>query len=85
MSKYDPLYDTLKHVPEHVDDVTLTFAQLEDVLGFRLPASAHKHRAWWANPSTPDHHPYAQAWLGAGWKVDSVDRHAGWVRFIRVA
>lgn len=83
-SKYDPLREYLASAVEHVLEITLSFAQLEHILGFELPLSAHKYRAWWANPSSPDHHTYAQAWLAAGWKVDTVDQDAEWVRFQRM-
>lgn len=32
------------------DTVVLTFAQIEDLLGFALPDLARVHREWWANP-----------------------------------
>lgn len=34
--------------------VVLTFAQIEDLLGFALPALARADQAWWANPSAHD-------------------------------
>jgi len=82
-SKYDPLYDYLKRLPVDMRDKTLTFAALEEILGFRLPNSAHRYREWWANPSSPDQHPYAQAWMAAGWKVDTVNQRDKWERFKR--
>jgi hypothetical protein len=85
MSKYDPLRDYLERTAEHRAEMTLSFEQMESILGFSLPRSAHQYRAWWANPRSPDQHPYAQAWLAAGWKVDSVDQDEGWVRFRRLA
>jgi hypothetical protein len=84
MGKYDPLRVFLTTVAAHEAELTLTFQQIESILGFGLPFSAYQHRAWWANPSTPDYHPYAQAWLGAGWKVDTVNQEARWVRFRRL-
>jgi hypothetical protein len=33
------------------DTVVLTFAQVEDVLGFALPAAARIHTEWWTDPS----------------------------------
>jgi hypothetical protein len=33
------------------DTVVLTFAQMEDVLGFALPAAARLHTEWWTDPS----------------------------------
>ena len=84
MSIYDPLRIFLENAATGVSKMTLTFQQIELVLGFTLPPSARRHRAWWANPSKRDDHPYAQAWLAAGWKVDTVDQQAEWVRFRRL-
>lgn len=47
--------------------MVLSFEEIEDVLGFSLPASASKHSAWWANGG----HTQASAWLDAGWLVES--------------
>ena len=33
----------------HADIVVLTFAQIEDLLGFRLPPLASLHLTWWAD------------------------------------
>ena len=84
MKKYDPLYVFLASTAPDVTEVTLTFRQIEVILRSKLPSSARKHRPWWANPSSPDDHPYAQAWLAAGWKVDAVDQASEWVRFLRL-
>jgi hypothetical protein len=73
-SKYDPLYDYLKCLPADMRDKTLTFAALEEILGFMLPNSAYKYQAWWSNPSSEnDRHVHARAWLVAGWKVDTIN------------
>jgi hypothetical protein len=85
MSKYDPLRIFLENATTGVSEMTLTFQQVEIILGFTLPPSARRHRAWWANPGTPHDHPYAQAWLAAGWKVDTVDQRDEWVRFQRLS
>jgi hypothetical protein len=84
MSKYDPLCDFLSQILSNVSEKTMTFREIEIILGFNLPDSAYNHRPWWANPSSPNDHPYAQAWLAAGWKVDSVNQNQQWVRFQRV-
>ena len=47
MGYYDPLRDYLMDCDS--DEVTLTFAQVEAILGRALPASAWKYDAWWAN------------------------------------
>jgi hypothetical protein len=48
----------------------LTFAQIERILSAELPNSARTYQAWWGN-----HYRNAQAnaWLRAGWWVDSSD------------
>ena len=84
MSKYDPLHKFLKNAPAHLEELTFSFTQIEQILGTPLPASAYQHQAWWANPSTPDQHPHAQSWLTAGWRVAGLDQQDGWVRFVRV-
>ncbi len=83
MSKYDPLQRYLEGIQPSVLKTSLTFGEIEKILGFTLPPSAYNHREWWSNPSTPTQHPYAQSWLAAGWKVDSVDYHEKRVDFRR--
>jgi hypothetical protein len=61
-SKYDPLRDHLQAKPR--GEFTLTFKQIEQVLGIPLPKSAERPQ-WWAN-TTGGHHPQTQAWQSAG-------------------
>ena len=63
-SKYQPLYQFLANLAE--SERPMTFTEVEQILGFPLPAAARKHQAWWANDKT---HTEAQAWLDAGWKT----------------
>ena len=69
MSKYDPLSRWLsqrisKRVPA-------TFAEIEEILGFKLPPAARKWPPWWAND--PKHyHVQAKAWLNAGFRTAEV-------------
>jgi hypothetical protein len=79
MSKYDALADhlqTLERDREH----TLTFAEIERVLGFRLPHSARTHKAWWANQKN-GRHVQAKAWRAAGWQTKEPDLNAATVNF----
>ena len=65
--KYALLY---RHLSARRDARWLaSFGEIEAILGFRLPASARRHRAWWANGG----HSQADAWLAAGWRIRSVD------------
>jgi len=71
----------LRNQPATTPSLVLDFRQVEEILGFRLPNSARKHRPWWANDAT-----HSQAvWFKAGWKVSDVDIRAGRVTFGRGA
>ena len=64
-SKYDALRDYLNE--QSGPTVTLTFRQIEKLLGFVLPESARRHTAWWANAKGS--HTYSKAWTSGGWKA----------------
>lgn len=67
IGKYTPLYHYLRVASESV--ITLSSEQIEEIVGFELPASSVKHRAWWANDIS---HSQAKAWLLADWEVQSI-------------
>lgn len=69
MSKYDPLTAHLRASDE--DQISVTFGEIERVVGARLPASAYRHRAWWSN--NPTNSVITDAWLKAGYKTADVD------------
>ena len=79
MSKYDPLNSHLKSHPNLV--VPMSFAQIERILGFALPASAYEYPAWWSNHVSS--HVQAQAWANAGYQVEQLDLAAKKVVFKR--
>ena len=58
--KYRPLYQYLEN--RYADTVVLTFAQIEDLLGFTLPDSARVDHDWWANNDPNDTPPHSRAW-----------------------
>jgi len=64
--KYVPLGERLAADSRPVE---MTFEQIEALVG-PLPASARKHRTWWANDQS---HVQALAWLSLGRMVESVD------------
>ena len=45
--KYLSLYDYLKN--RYANTVVLTFAEIEDLLGFTLPEPARSQQDWWTN------------------------------------
>jgi hypothetical protein len=69
MGKYRPLTEFLRKQPG--DRVPMTFAEVERVLGFKLPRSAREHRAWWSN--NPNNSVITKAWLDAGFQSARVD------------
>ena len=85
-SKYRPLADYLAGLPAELDTVTLTFPEIEAILGVPLPASSRVRRDFWANAKTRWGGTYqADAWQRAGWRMAAavLDRpHA--VTFTRV-
>lgn len=63
-SKYEPLYKYLKGIDNRI---SLTFLEIEQILGFSLPLSAAKYMAWWDDSSQ---HTQAYAWTKAGYKAN---------------
>jgi hypothetical protein len=78
-SKYEPLGRHLATI--RFNEWRATFADIEQVLGFRLPASARTHAAWWGNDRQS--RSQASAWLEVGWKATQVDVGVGRVVFRR--
>jgi DNA-binding transcriptional regulator YiaG len=68
-SKYQPLQTFLQRSDRI--QVTLTFDEIEAVMGIPLPASARTQRAWWSNRSKGA--LQATAWMGAGYLVKELD------------
>ena len=69
MSKYDPL---LTYLSQNRDEaVPRGFSEIEHVLGFELPPSSRRQRAWWSN--NPTNNVMTQAWLDAGYETANVD------------
>ena len=60
-----------------------SFAEIESVLGFELPASARLHRPWWANQRGSNGHSQALAWTVAGWETADVDMEGETLSFRR--
>lgn len=71
-NKYEPLELHLRLIPSTVQKASLSFREIERILGAPLPESATTHRAWWANQRGSKLRPQAHAWLSAGFLVDAV-------------
>jgi hypothetical protein len=79
MSKYEPLTQFLQNQPGNI--ARLSFAQIEQIVGFKLPAAALQERAWWSNAPSDD--AESQAWLAAGFRSEYIDLVAGELTFCR--
>jgi hypothetical protein len=79
MGKYEPLGDFLRN--QDGNEVRMTFAQIERLVGTRLPPSA-RYRAWWSN--NPTNSVMTKVWLDAGYRTEQVDMSAGKLVFRRL-
>jgi hypothetical protein len=80
--KYAPLESHLRDLPDSQREVTLNFKQIESILKSKLPSSAYEDRRWWDH-ETEGNHINKRSWANAGWKVESLDVKAKWVKFVR--
>ena len=80
MSKYEPLGQFL--AASKRDEVPMTFAEIERVLGFPLPAKSKAVRAWWSN--NPHNSVMTKIWLAAGFRSERVDMNAQKLVFRRI-
>lgn len=76
------LADWLQARPGDVEQLPLTFNEIEALIGSDLPASARRHRSWWANDA--EGHSQAQHWLEAGWRTAQINLTEGRVTFARI-
>lgn len=79
MSKYENLGEFLRNQKNAA--VPMTFAEVERVIGHRLPRSA-RYPAWWSN--NPSNNVMTKVWLEAGFKTEHVDIEGRKVVFRRV-
>lgn len=76
--KYHKLEDYLIQSENSV--LTLSFSEIEKILGFDLPLSAYKHQALWSNSKS---HPIALAWLNAGYYTEQLSLKGQTIMFKR--
>lgn len=74
-SKYAPLYQHLRRSGQ--DELSLSFAEIERLIGGRLPASSAR-RGWWSNRRNA---LQASAWMEAGYHVAALDAERRRVTF----
>ena len=81
--KYTPLEDHLRALPKSKNEITLSFEQVEEILKTNLPSSAYEDQRWWLHEKEANH-VSARSWSEAGWKIESLDVNARWVKLIRI-
>lgn len=79
MAKYSALAEYLR--AQKSDQVPMTFAQIEGIVGGKLPAS-HRYRSWWSNNSFNS--VMTRAWLDAGFESSNVDMKKRTLVFRRI-
>ncbi len=82
VSAYQPLGEWLAACPEAT--VTLSFADLEEILGQPLPRPARQYPRWWYRWEDERRGPGA-AWHAAGWRLVAVACQPDSVRFQRLS
>jgi hypothetical protein len=75
-----PLRRYLESIPKSTAKVTMTFEEFSRIAPNRAGHSMRTHRPWWANQRAAGW-PQSEAWMGAGWEVDTVDQKAEVVTF----
>jgi len=80
--KYTPLEKYLRDLPTSQEELTLTFERIEQILNDSLPLQAREPGPWWGNQKQGTH-VEVNAWMDAGWMVETVDLREKWVRFVR--
>ena len=66
--KYMPLSEYLQKAGKI--EISLTFAEIEEILGFPLDASAFQYREFWANCTASTK---AYSWMDAGYEITELD------------
>ena len=81
MSKYAALETYLLESGQEA--VSMTFGDIEKIIGADLPPSAFKHRPWWSN--NPSNSVITNSWLKAGYKTENVDMAGKKLVFVKTA
>ena len=69
MSKYDALGAYLKNQGRL--EIAMSFADIERIVGAKLPTKSQATRAWWSN--NPNNNVMTKVWLAAGYRSERVD------------
>jgi len=79
-SKYANLSVMLSRRARFSGEIKLSFAEIEGIIGDKLPKSAYEDKGWWSNIRG---RTQSEAWLNVGWRVKEVNLEEKTVTFIR--
>ena len=68
MTKYEPLTHYLQ---QQSGNVTMTYSEIEKILGQQLPPSASEYQEWWGNDD--ETHPQSMSWKKANYRVSIIN------------
>jgi hypothetical protein len=51
-----------------VSSITLSYEQVENILGFKLVPTAHKREQWWENDKKSKSR-HCRSWMDVGWRT----------------
>jgi len=68
MGKYTRLGEFLRS--QRRKEVPMTFAEIERVIGGKLPPNSPHYPAWWSN--NPSNNVMTKVWLNAGFRTEQV-------------
>jgi len=80
MGKYTRLGEFLRS--QRSKEVPLTFAEIERIIGGKLPPNSPQYPAWWSN--NPSNNVMTKVWLNAGFRTEQVDVKSRKIVFRRV-
>jgi hypothetical protein len=60
----------------------MSFADIERIIGFKLPEKSQTHRAWWSN--NPGNNVMTKIWIDSGFRTEQLDIEARRLVFRRV-
>ena len=79
-SKYQALGNFLRK--QSFSEIPMSFAEIEKLIGDKLPVSAYRYRPWWSNNASNS--VMTQIWLDAGYRTERVDMSAKKLVFKRI-
>ena len=67
--KYLPLATFFTNIQD--DTISLTYSEIENIMGHQLPNTAYLNSSWWKKEKLPFTH--YEAWKNAGYKVSTIN------------